>query len=55
MVVRCRFWGEMKRDGREERRVRSWVEASLSLQDFERVGGASGREGLRRTMPREEK
>lgn len=29
--------------------------ASLSVQDFERVGGASGLEGLRRVRPRREK
>jgi hypothetical protein len=29
--------------------------ASLSEQDFESVGGASGREGLRRVVPRREK
>lgn len=49
------FEGERRRDDGEERRDVHWVLASLSEQDFERVGGASGREGLRRTIPREEK
>lgn len=47
--------GWMRRDVREERRERAWWRDSLSEQDLERVGGASGREGLRRTMPRWEK
>lgn len=38
-----------------ERREVHCLMASLSVHDFERVGGASGREGLRRTRPREEK
>jgi len=39
----------------EERREVHCLSASLSEQDFESVGGASGREGFRRTMPRFEK
>lgn len=45
-------WGEMKRDVMEERMDVYCVAASLSEQDLESVGGASGREGLRRTRPR---
>ena len=40
---------------REERREVDCFRESLSEQDFESVCGASGREGLRRTMPKEEK
>lgn len=39
----------------EERREVYCLRAILSEQDFERVGGASGREGLRRTFPSSEK
>jgi hypothetical protein len=39
----------------EERREVHCLRAILSEQDFERVGGASGREGLRRTFPSSEK
>lgn len=45
----------MRREVREERREVHCFRASLSEQDFESVLGASGREGLRRTIPREEK
>lgn len=45
----------MRREEREERRLVACFRASLSVQDLESVGGASGREGLRRTVPREEK
>jgi hypothetical protein len=40
---------------REERREVDCFRESLSEQDLESVGGASGREGLRRTEPRAEK
>ena len=40
---------------REERREVDCFRESLSEQDFESVDGASGREGLRRTVPKEEK
>lgn len=46
------FWGEMRREGRDERMEVAWVRVSLSVQDLLRVGGASGREGLQRTAPR---
>jgi len=49
------FAGDIRRDVRELRREVDWETDSLSVQDFERVGGASGRDGLRRTTPREEK
>jgi hypothetical protein len=45
----------MRKDMMEERREVHCLRDSLSEQDFERVGGASGREGLRRTVPRAEK
>lgn len=38
----------------ERREVACFI-VSLSEQDFERVGGASGREGLQRTAPRRSK
>lgn len=44
----------MRRETREERRDVQRCEEILSVQDLERVGGASGREGLRRVMPRAE-
>ena len=53
--VRYRLAGEMRREVMEERREVLCLRESLSEQDFESVGGASGREGLRRTVPREEK
>ena len=40
--------------GKDKREV-NCLRVSLSVHDFERVGGASGREGFRRTRPREEK
>lgn len=49
------FAGDIKRKVGEESKEVDCLRASLSVQDFERVGGASGREGLRRTMPRAEK
>lgn len=45
----------MSRDRGEESREVACLRESLSEQDFESVGGASGREGLRRTEPRAEK
>lgn len=45
------FAEEMKREVREERRDVHCVRASLSVHDFERVGGASGLEGFKRTAP----
>ena len=45
----------MSREVMEERREVDCLSASLSEQDFERVGGASGREGLPLTCPRAEK
>jgi hypothetical protein len=45
----------MRRDVIDERREVHCFRAILSEQDFERVGGASGRDGLRRTIPRAEK
>jgi hypothetical protein len=45
----------MSREDREESRDVAWWRESLSVQDLERVGEASGREGLRRTRPRCEK
>jgi hypothetical protein len=47
--------GEIRREVRELRREVLCLRASLSEQDLESVGGASGRDGLRRTMPRAEK
>ena len=49
------FDGDMSRDVMEERREVHCLRAILSEQDFESVGGASGREGLRRTFPSSEK
>jgi len=49
------FEGDMSRDVMEERREVHCLRAILSEQDFESVGGASGREGLRRTVPSSEK
>lgn len=45
----------MRRDVRDERREVLCAWASLSVQDLERVGGASCREGLRRVIPSAEK
>jgi hypothetical protein len=50
-----RYTGGRKTDVREERRDVHCLRASLSEQDLEREGGASPREGLRRTIPRWEK
>jgi hypothetical protein len=44
--------GAISVDGMEDKRDRHCVRASLSEQDLDAVGGASGREGLRRTRPR---
>jgi len=49
------FRGETRSDVVADKREKAWRRASLSVQDFERVGGASGREGLRRTVPRRSK
>lgn len=45
----------MRSDVGPERREVTCLRESLSEQDFESVGGASGREGLRRMRPRWEK
>lgn len=45
----------MRSEVTEDRRDVHCLRAILSEQDFESVGGASGREGLRRTMPSSEK
>lgn len=45
----------MRREVRLERREVLCLRESLSEQDFESVGGASERDGLRRTEPRAEK
>jgi hypothetical protein len=47
--------GETSRDVTELRRDVHCFRAILSEQDFESVGGASGREGLRLTIPNSEK
>lgn len=54
-VERYKFSGETKKEGREETREVHCFRAILSEHDLERVGGASPRAGLRRTMPRLEK
>lgn len=54
-AVRYAFEGWTRREVREDKREVAWERVSLSEQDLERVGGASGREGLRRMMPRLEK
>lgn len=46
---------EMKRYVGKESRLVNCLRVSLSLHDLLRVVGASGREGLRRRIPREEK
>lgn len=45
----------MSKEVMDESRDVHCFKPSLSEQDFERVGGASGREGFRRTIPRAEK
>ena len=45
----------MRRDVTDERREVDCLRESLSEQDFERVSGASGRDGFRRTAPKAEK
>lgn len=54
-VWRYAFRGAMSREVKDERSEDAWTRDSLSVQDLERVGGASGREGLARTRPRWEK
>jgi hypothetical protein len=49
------FRGLNKVDVNDERSEVACLRASLSVQDFDRVGRASGREGLRRRRPRWEK
>jgi hypothetical protein len=49
------FRGDNRVEVTEERSEVPCLSASLSVQDLLRVGGASGREGLRRTRPRWEK
>lgn len=45
----------MRSDVTDDRSEVSCLAAILSEQDFDSVGGASGREGFRRTAPRFEK
>jgi hypothetical protein len=52
---RYAFSGEMRRETGAESREVTCLRDSLSEQDLESVGGASGREGLRRTRPSWEK
>ena len=47
--------GEMSRDVIDERSEVHCLRAILSEQDLDSVGGASGREGFRRTVPSSEK
>lgn len=47
--------GEISNDATVERMEVHCLRASLSEQDFESVGGASGREGFRLTVPNSEK
>jgi hypothetical protein len=49
------FSGEMSSDTGADSREVACLRLSLSEQDLESVGGASGREGLRRMRPRLEK
>jgi hypothetical protein len=49
------FIGEIRAEVTDERTDVPCFMASLSVQDLLSVGGASGREGLRRTEPRWEK
>ena len=42
-VLMYALWGEIRREVVDERRDVHCFNASLSEQDFERVGGASGR------------
>jgi hypothetical protein len=49
------FAGEIRREAVDESKEVHCFSEILSEQDFESVGGASGREGLRRTRPRAEK
>lgn len=53
--VRYAEEGEMSSEVIEESSEVHWWRESLSEQDLEAVGGASGREGLVRTTPRREK
>lgn len=52
---RYAFAGETKALVREDRSEVTCLRASLSEQDLDKLGGASPREGLRRTMPSWEK
>jgi hypothetical protein len=45
----------MRRETSDERRDVHCFRASLSEQDFDKVGGASGREGFLRIIPSSEK
>lgn len=49
------FLGDIRSEVVDESKDKACFRASLSVQDLERVGGASGREGLRRRCPRWEK
>jgi hypothetical protein len=51
-AVRYAFCGETRRLVKDDNREAPCVRAILSEHDFDSVGGASGREGFKRTAPR---